>query len=82
MRRRKSERVSATHLRCAALNAAVREAVSRELDALARQYIADSWGGDRAGMVRMTIESGRRLAGSRYLGIIERQRGVAGNGTR
>lgn len=48
----------------------------------AAQFIADSWGGDRAAMVRMSVEFGRRLAGSRYLGIIERQRGAAGNGTR
>lgn len=39
----------------------------------AATFIAHAWGGDRATLARLTMEFGRRLAGSRYLVEIERQ---------
>ncbi len=46
----------------------------------AASFIADAWGGDRASLARLTMEFGRRLAGSRYLAAIERQRETAVQG--
>lgn len=48
----------------------------------AAMFIADAWGGDRARLVRLAMEFGRRLEGSRYLGEIERQRRADGVGAR
>jgi hypothetical protein len=48
----------------------------------AAMFIADAWGGDRSRLVRLTMEFGRRLEGSRYLGEIERQRRAGSSGAR
>jgi hypothetical protein len=48
----------------------------------AAEFILDSWGGDRVEMVRLTIQFGRLLTKSRYLGAIESQRAAMGNGAR
>lgn len=48
----------------------------------AAAFIADAWGGDRAALARLTLEFGRRLGGSRYLGAIERQREAGAGGAR
>lgn len=48
----------------------------------AATFIAEAWGGDRAALARLTMEFGRRLAGSRYLGAIERQHEMERHGAR
>jgi hypothetical protein len=48
----------------------------------AASFIANAWGGDRAALTRLTMEFGRRLAGSRYLAVLERQREMEGLGAR